>query len=45
MKEGDCELCGIWDSDLIDGECSSCREKYSHAVKQKKPESKEAQEG
>lgn len=25
---GDCETCGRWDSDLVDGMCSICREKY-----------------
>lgn len=28
LKAGDCELCGPWDSSLIDAECPACREKY-----------------
>ncbi len=26
---GDCELCGMWDSWLVDGVCSSCRKKHN----------------
>ena len=32
MNSGNCEICGIWDSSLIDGVCSECTAKYSNNV-------------
>ncbi len=29
---GNCELCGRWDSHLLDGECLQCRAKYHPAM-------------
>lgn len=28
MKEGNCETCGHWDDNLVDGMCSECTDKY-----------------
>ena len=29
---GNCELCGRWDSHLLNGECPQCRAKYHPAM-------------
>jgi len=33
MKAGDCDLCGNWDSSLIDGACRQCNGKYKPIIK------------
>lgn len=29
MSAGNCEICGIWDSGLVDGVCKECTTRYS----------------
>ena len=29
MKTGNCEICGIWDTNLVDGACQECITKYT----------------
>ena len=32
MSTGNCDICGIWDSGLIDGVCLECTNRYSYNV-------------
>ena len=32
MSSGNCDICGIWDSGLIDGVCLECTNRFSYNV-------------